>query len=835
MLDNLKRSVVEKDVENAYRGELRRVQPDAEVTSPYGTDGYAKWGTVRLLLEAKYDLDFKARLPLCSTLAQCLFYIKRFEMSGEPLPNVILVGDRNECFVLSTAAVKGFLDLPIKWENAPSTGDPALTRALVEQMNILPYVYDVNKAFRFRDVLEKVETLAAGEQHAAKATVSNIGVIFAYWRDNVFRDKRLTSVEQVDVFLKCLFDPMDVYLHPTKRGVLVAPGYPDGVVVNADLYLSFFDHFEQGYRPSEIAEFYARKDRLVEDDTRRRQGAFFTPDLWVAEAHKSIEQVLGENWRDECVVWNPAAGTANLTRDYRFRDLILSTGELADVRVIQEQQYNHGASVFQYDFLNPEGPSPFFPEGELSQLPAEVDAHLRAAAAAGKRLVFALNPPYGTAGVYQTYTTDKQQKRSTIREGIAKTHVNEQMREAALGGPSQQLYAQFMYQCSEVARQYGFTRHTVALFSVPAFMSSGSYRKFRNWWYARYEAENAFMFQASHFADVSSRWGISFTVWNSPGATDPGGTVPCATKSSAGLFVEPVATKAIYNSDDRQASKWVRQPVKGLVGGDAPQFSSGLRVKESGPCLLPRNALVYMADKSNCVMYSNDETYLMSSGSSRNRGFASTPANWRQAVALYGARKLVQEAWDTQKDEYLVPAPSDAYEQWVDDCHVYAIVHRHNNCTAMRDVQYKKKLWQVHNHFFWRTHRYAMDLLNTKETVNLSRDCRAHPSLDIFGNPVESSPDPYMASQLPNLRLSPEALEVMDRLDALWHLSLPVRETYAAGRPELHLLAWDSGVYQLKHLWRELFPDEWAALQVAFKALAAKLRPGVYEHGFLLP
>ena len=58
---------------------------------------------------------------------------------------------------------------------------------------------------------------------------------------------------------------------------------------------------------------------------------------------------------------------------------------------------------------------------------------------------------------------------------------------------------------------------------------------------------------------------------------------------------------------------------------------------------------------------------------------------------------------------------------------------------------------------------------------------------------------------------------------------------YAAGKPELHLTAWDAGIYQLKHLWRDLFPTEWAELQTTFKALSDRLRPGVYTYGFLKP
>lgn len=89
------------------------------------------------------------------------------------------------------------------------------------------------------------------------------------------------------------------------------------------------------------------------------------------------------------------------------------------------------------------------------------------------------------------------------------------------------------------------------------------------------------------------------------------------------------------------------------------------------------------------------------------------------------------------------------------------------------------------------------------------------------------------------MTLSPDAQRVMDLLDALWVKSIPYRESYYAGRPvtakqpDLHLTAWDAGVYQLKHLWRDLFPDEWAELKEAHNALADRLRDGVYTYGFL--
>lgn len=842
MKKQLDEAVVEKDVENAYRGEILRLRPQATITSPHNVDGYAQWSTVRLLLEAKFDLDLRSRGPVCNVLGQCLLYVKKFEAEGV-VPNVILVGDRKECFVLRTSSVRGFLDLPIDWTVAPSKGNPELTQALVEGVNVLPLVRSIDHNFDFNSILDEIEILAEGKEKTVRIDLINIGQIFHYFENQVFKDPSLTAVEKVDIFLRALFHAEEVYPHPTKKGVLCVPDYPEGVAIDTDQYLSFFSHFEQGYRPSEIEAFYACKDRLVEDDARRRQGAFFTPDLWVAEAHKSLEKVLGAGWRDECIVWDPAAGTANLTRNYAFTDLIISTAEKPDVQVIKDQGYNPGASIFQYDFLNPESESPFFEDSNLNMIPRSVDRRLKEAAEAGKRLVFLMNPPYGTA--------NDAGAKGTSKAGIAKTLVNEAMKAEKLGACSQQLYAQFMYQCNVITERYGFKEHTIALFSKPTFMSSGSYRKLRHWWYERYSFQDAFLFQASHFADVSGRWGISFTVWNGPGKTPTKSKTPCALKDipENTFKVEDTGEKSIYNSDGREASKWVREPIKELKGVDAPQLSSGLRVKEGYGCrgsLVPA-ALGYMTNVANCLYKSGTDVFWTTSCSSMAHGFSVLPANYRRAIALYGARKLVAGNWINDKDEYLVPNEKHPkYNQWVDDCHVYALLHSGNNCTSMRGVQYKGKDWDIHNHFFWLTRNEALEALDNRATPKLYRDCKNNPCGYLVEEEEENAiftqekkrweidGDPYFSHVLPSLNLSEEAQDVLDSLKALWTKSLSLREGYAAGKPELHLLSWDAGCYQLKHLWRDHFEEDYKALRAKFKKLEEKLKPGVYEFGFLL-
>lgn len=804
----------EKDVENAYRGELSHHRPDAKVTSPFGSDGYAEWPKdVRALLEFKYDLALKSRAVQCGVLGQMLGYLKRFEQVGQVMPNVLFVGDKNECFALEVEAVKEFLSLSIDWSKAPSTGNPTLVKALVDRLDVSPYVFDVGEDLDFKDVLSKIETLARGEVHRVRATGSNIGAMFMFWRDNIFLPTSgLTAVEQVDVFLRCLFKPDDVALHGANKNLLVVEGRK--IPVNGHQWQSFINHFVRGYKPSEIEGFYANKDRLVEDDARRRQGAFFTPTLWVDEAHRMLDAELGLTWRDDCIVWDPAAGTGNLTRDYRFKDLIISTAEKPDVDVIIGQDYNPGASVFAYDFLNDDS-SPFF-DGK-NVIPDAVADRLYAAAKAGKRLVFLMNPPYAEDGVLGATGNTKK--------GVAATATAQQMRKQQ-GRAARQLYTQFMYRCAKLAERYGFTKTTVATFSIPTFMVSGSYKGFRDFWYGKYAYRMGMLFQASHFADVSGAWGISFTMW-SEGKTDHKTDLPIALKDVAdfGTMVVTTAGKLLYNSDGRSASDWIPKGPKGL--GDTPKFSSGLKIQdgyEAGSC---NGSLWVFCNMGNNVMKSGTDVYILS-GKPTHKGCCHVDIlpgeSFRRAVALYAARKLVTNTWVNHVDEYLAPnMATPAYKQWNDDAIIYAMLEGKNNCTAMRNVKYKGLNYRIKNHFWWKTRKESLQVYDTPGCSDIYKDAK------------QESEDAYLATILPTLDLSPEAKACLTALNACLATTLPHRESFATARPELHLTAHDAGVYQLKHLFREHDPEGWKALQAAFKALADKLRPGVYEHGFLKP
>ena len=128
-------------------------------------------------------------------------------------------------------------------------------------------------------------------------------------------------------------------------------------------------------------KFTEISDRLIEDTNRRNKGEFYTPTLFVDYAHKMISEALGDNWKDEYVVWDNCCGTKNLTRDYRFKELYCSTLENAELDI--SSRYNPEATSFQYDFLN--DPLEKLPKGLLEAFEQN------------KKIVFLLNPPYAGA------------------------------------------------------------------------------------------------------------------------------------------------------------------------------------------------------------------------------------------------------------------------------------------------------------------------------------------------------------------------------------------------------------------------------------------------------
>jgi hypothetical protein len=481
----------EKDVENIYRHTFMTKFKNMEITSPFGCDGFgvSKEDDLRVLFEFKDDLNLQSKVEVCKVLAQSIYYIKKFYEAGIVPPSTIFVGDRNECFAVHVNDIIDYLDMELNWKHAPSSAHriPELMTRLIQDENINPFVFSSDD---FSQCVDKVKDLTDNVQRKVLVTDKNITEVFRYFDEKVLgKRSKLTTNEKSNLFVQLLVNRDENYLHPVKRRkMIVTKAFGEVPVQSREGFVSFFAHFASSYSPSQKEKLTAVVDRLVEDATRRKQGEFFTPTIWVDKAHEYIASVYGENWKEEYVVWDPAWGTGNLTRDYKFKELYVSTLNQSDIDTANQMGYNPEATKFQYDFLNDDYEK--LPEG------------LRKAIEEGRQIIVLMNPPYGTA-------TDNQGKVGETKDGISDTKVKIQMSSENMGKSKEQLYSQFLYRLMKYDAKIN-----LCMFTPPLYLSGSSFKKVREYLLSKVTFTKGFLMDAANFADVKS-WGLSFSILSS--------------------------------------------------------------------------------------------------------------------------------------------------------------------------------------------------------------------------------------------------------------------------------------------------------------------------------
>ena len=433
--DLIKNATIEKDVENVYTQGINLYFPNVQVEHPFACDGFIdtknnKGKILKLIIEYKFEEDFSSKTVRAKVITQVLYYMKRFEQNGLILPNVVMVGDANECFVFHTNDIISYLDEDLDWSIAPSKAhehNADLIYKLASDENINPFIFVIDENFSFKSVIDKIYDLSNNIQRYVHVTEHNIATIFEYFTNRVINDKKKISANDiVAVFMGVITKNTEYYKHPIKKNILVTP--QGEIKINSDGFDSFFSYFNRNYTPQEKMRFSEISDRLIEDTNRRNKGEFYTPTLFVDYAHDMISKEFGEDWKEKYVVWDNCSGTKNLTRDYYFKDLYCSTLEQAELDI--SKQYNKEATSFQFDFLN----------DSLDKLPKG----LLEAFKQNKPIIFFMNPPYAT--------TCNFGNKNKAEEGND-TIINCIMKENGMKRCSDNLYAQFIYRIMMIKEQ----------------------------------------------------------------------------------------------------------------------------------------------------------------------------------------------------------------------------------------------------------------------------------------------------------------------------------------------------------------------------------------------
>ena len=760
-------STQESQVQETYNEMFKSVFKINTVDRKCQCDGYIDTRfddtDISMLIEYKYDIRMKDKIERARVIAQCVGYLHKFEESGMALPKLVFIGDINECMIIHTNDLIKFLDLDcVNWDIAPCNlgQENNLIMPIVKSIN--PWVYDVDNNLKFDDIANKIISLCKGINQQVHITEKNIEKIFNNFCKRVLKNSNnMSANDLVAVFIGAMLDQEHYYKHPTKKNTLIANG--TNIAINGDEYDAFMNQHSTDYSPKEKRIMTAISDRLIEDTNRRNKGEFYTPTLFVDYAHKMIEKELGSHWKENYVVWDCCCGTKNLTRDYRFKELYCSTLEQAELDI--SKNYNKEATSFQFDFLN----------DSLDDLKVKAPGLIEAFEL-NKPICFFINPPYGTTTSFKGLAT----------VGVSRTVISNHIK-------LKEFITQFLYRIYLLQSQFNITNVKICIFHNPKWLCGQNYKNFRKAFFENFEYLSGCMFRASEFANVSSSWGICFSIFNSCKSSDNSIFKHTLIESTPDYSIREVGTKLLYNNDNHvfSVAKFVERNRKTNANVLAVLMCPGNDVQNNGATFI----------NSNCSYNAGGSHFI-------------TESNYEDCVSVLAARNLISTNWVIDKDEYMQPnenAPE--YKQYIKDAVVYTIFGNQKSYRGENGYN---------NEFFWMSKQEMLDLAEKYNNDYTYEDALNSEERFVYLKLQEIKDD-----------LSQEAKAVLDKATELVKSSFKYREMFNESHPEYQINNWDCGFYQIKALLKEFMPNELKTFRTLHKQLGDKIRQQVYELGFL--
>jgi len=540
-----------------------------------------------------------------------------------------------------------------------------------------------------------------------------------------------------------------------------------------------YQHFWKIYKRPPIKEFQSyiieRRDLLVPQNIRELKGAFFTPRKWVELSQKYLTDYLGENWQDEYYVWDCASGTGNLLAGLTNKyNIYASTLDQADVNVMHER-IDHGANllkshVFQFDFLN----------DDFSKLPQNLqdiisDPEKR------KKLVVYINPPYAEATNSKTVSGTGENKK-----GVSTNYKIKQHFQRKIGSASNELFALFMAQVYEK-----IPNSKLALFSKLKFVQGTNFRSFKMYFLANYIS--GFVAPSNTFDNVKGKFPIGFTIWdlNSANQID---------KVSCDIYnrnSEYLGKKIFRGNLPRSINKWIKQfdsPYDGigLLEGRAPDFQNN-------------KYLVILTEKQARYCYNIKPESLI---------FFTT---------YFSVRFAIPATWLNDRDQFLFP--NDAWQtdtEFQNDCLTYALFHGQNRISSSQGT----------NHW----------IPFTEQEVDAKEKFDSHFMTDFINGKIQNETSNTVTlfdeQKKSNnaLTFSAEASEVFDAGRELWkyyHSQNDVNVNGSLYDIREHFQGRNEKGRMNSRSNDETYTEYITNLRYQLSVLADKIKPKVYEYGFL--
>lgn len=794
LYEKLKAAKTEEDVKDIYIKAL-------------GLKSYSKnlvdIQTKEIWIEAKD----KGTTSTYAMFTQLLHYVQVALNRGDELPPLLAVIDTEKAAIMKTDDVLPFLKKKtIKWGKSASQ----FPKDALDQVSAFIGTYFVGfKISTHGDefIATVKEAIKKGNIIRTQITPDNLKQVFDKWVDMIGREIRDVPPEKyallffADIMSDGTYSTHE-YLTAKLAHINNQPTFIlDGKIYelgNKEGYRQFWAIYHRPPQEEYRNYLLERRDSLIPIDERSFKGAYYTPLHVVDRAYDKLSEVLGKNWQRDYIVWDMCCGVGNLeVKHSNPRNIFMSTLDQPDVDVMHATKTCVAATRFQYDYLNDD----INEFGQIDySMTNKVPQGLRDAIAQGKKILVLINPPYAEAANADNATAGKIAESKT---GVAFTKIGALMKDENYGYAARELFVQFM---ARIAKE--IPTATLAMFSTLKYVNASNFEEFRNNWNAKYLG--GFIVHSKAFDGLSGDFPIGFLVWKTEQNAKKKAVIIEVMTEIIDKDGNPIGDKRFFNIDtDSYLNKWLPRlktdtqniPLKNAV---TPQNNHAKVTSWRN------DAIGYFWCNGNDMQQAN-QTSLFSSVFSAGNGFYVNSENLWQAAVIFAVRQLIKHTWVNHNDQFLQPI-SPLTDDFKTDCLIWILFHGKNLTASVDGLEWNGRTWSIVNHF----------IPYTESDV---------------GSPSRFESD-FMVQYLRDKNLSPESTAVMNAGRDLWRAYFAKTDVYAV-RDELKLNRADVGWYQIRNALKkrneagDSLPVDFTVFEAAYAELSQKLRPLVFDLGFL--
>lgn len=792
---------------------LKKVKSEEDVKDAYikalGLKGYTK-GLIDIQTEEIwFEAKDTGKHSSYAMFTQLLHYVQQSLNKGETVPPFLAVIDTEKAAIMKSSDVIPFLEKKtVKWGKSASQYTQEALAAISAYIGT--YFVSFKLATHEDEFISTVKAaIKSGDIIRTQITPDNLKQVFDKWVAMI--GKELLGVTNEDYALLFFSDIMNdgkISTHKDLPAKLIFMDDKPAFMLNGNMYEL---GNKEGYRrfwaiyhrpPKEEYRNYLleRRDSLIAIDERSFKGAFYTPLHVVDKAYDLLSETLGKNWQKNYVVWDMCCGVGNLeVKHSNHRNIFMSTLDQADVDVMKATKTCVAATRFQYDYLNDD----ITDEGKIDySLTKKIPQALQDAIKQGKKILVLINPPYAevtSSGNTVTGKIDTEHK-----AGVTNTKVATLLM-ASYGKASNELFTQFV---ARIAQE--IPTATLAMFSKIKYINAPTLDIFRKTWSAKYLG--GFTVHSKAFDGLKGNFPIGFLIWKTD--QNKKWVIDEVKTEVLNKDAMPIGEKIFYNLPNNvYLTDWIIRPktnkveVIPLKNAVIPATAT----KDLRGTKWSDGAIAYMLSGGNDLQHAGQQTVLFSSGYGSARGYFVNPENLWQAAIVFAVRRLIKPTWLNDRDQFLQPTKALS-DEFKNDCLVWMLFNGSNLTASADDLEWNNKTWSIVNHF----------IPFTEQEV---------------GSPERFESD-FMVQYLKGKKLSIEAKKVLTEGKKLWQAYFKHTDNHTV-RDELKLNRPDVGWYQIRKALEarnesgDYVPISFEAFKTAYTALGDKLRPQVYESGFL--